>query len=145
MTSFFSVAARILIGFASGLVISGGVFAFIVIIGIVARLAQKTRTGRYIYLYEDMISLGGIAGTLTMLFDVSIPIWQVGNILSGFFYGIFVGTLAISIAEVLDVIPILCRRVQLTKKISYLMLMLALGKCAGALVYFFIPGFMQLK
>ena len=143
MTSFFSVAARILIGFASGLVISGGVF-LIVIIGIVPRLAQKTRTGRYIYLYEDMISLGGIAGTLTMLFDVSIPIWQVGNILSGFFYGIFVGTLAISIAEVLDVIPILCRRF-VPKKISYLMLMLALGKCAGALVYFFIPGFMQLK
>ena len=73
MMGFFSVAARILIGFASGLVISGGVFAFIVIIGIVPRLAQKTRTGRYIYLYEDMISLGGIAGTLTMLFDVSIP------------------------------------------------------------------------
>ena len=137
MMGFFSVAARILIGFASGLVISGGVFAFIVIIGIVPRLAQKTRTGRYIYLYEDMISLGGI--------DVSIPISQVGNILSGFFYGIFVGTLAISIAEVLDVIPILCKRVQLTKKISYLMLMLALGKCAGALVYFFVPGFMQLK
>lgn len=45
MTSFFSVAARILIGFASGLVISGGVFAFIVIIGIVPRLAAEDKNG----------------------------------------------------------------------------------------------------
>lgn len=45
--------AVVVIGYSSGVVIAGGVFAFIAVLGIVTRLAQKTKTTNYIYLYED--------------------------------------------------------------------------------------------
>lgn len=63
-----------IIGFSGGVLIAGGVFAFIVILGVVPRLAQKTKTYRFITLYEDYIILGGILGTLTLLGDVFIPL-----------------------------------------------------------------------
>ena len=50
------------IGLSSGTVVAGGIFAFIAIIGVVPRLAQKTKTEKYIMIYEDAITLGGILG-----------------------------------------------------------------------------------
>ena len=46
-----------LLGFGGGIVISGAVFAFIAIIGVVPRLAQKSHTEKYIKLYDGVIEL----------------------------------------------------------------------------------------
>ena len=50
----------IMLGFSSGIVISGAVFAFIATVGIVERLANKTDTQKFIHLYEETIIFGGI-------------------------------------------------------------------------------------
>lgn len=134
-----------LFGITAGIVISGGVFAFIVIVGIVPRLVQRTKTARHILLYESAISWGGVVGTLTMLTDHLLTGMGWAEIGIGLGYGAFVGCLAVAIAEVLNVIPILCRRLKLAKDIPWLMLVLAAGKAVGALVYFFVPGFLQFK
>ena len=134
----------ILIGFGSGLVISGAVFAFITIVGVVPRLAQKTKTTKYIILYEEAIIFGGIFGVSTMLFHYYLPI---GSVLVGFLsfcIGIFYGSLAISLAEILDVIPILTRRARLRQGMFYFILSLAIGKLAGSLLYYMYPGFYYL-
>ena len=55
--------------FSSGVVIAGGVFSFIAIIGVVPRMAQRTATEKCIVTYENAIILGGIFGSLTMAFD----------------------------------------------------------------------------
>ena len=60
----------------------------------------------------------------------------------GLGYGMFVGCLCVAIAEVLDVIPILCRRAKLAKDLPWLLLILGLGKTVGVLIYYFIPGFL---
>ena len=134
-----------LFGIASGIVISGGVFAFIVIIGIVPRLVQRTKTAKHILLYESVISWGGVIGTLTMLGDHLLTDMGWVEVPIGIGYGVFVGCLAVASAEVLDVIPIMCRRLKVAKSIPWLMLVLAAGKTVGALIYFFVPGFLVLK
>lgn len=135
----------IIIGFGGGVIIAGGVFAFIAIIGIVPRLAQKTSTQKYIWIYEDAIVFGGIFGTLVMIFDFQILLGNIGAAIYGFFSGIFIGCLAVSLAEVLDVIPILTRRFNLKVGLAYFIVTLAIGKLVGSLIYFIIPGFYTLK
>ena len=89
-----------LLGFASGAIVAAGIFAFITVIGIIPRMAQRTGTEAYCRHYEDMITLGGLFGCLPMLTDlhVSAPPLVLGFI--GAAVGIFVGVLAVSLAEV---------------------------------------------
>ena len=133
----------ILLGIGSGAVISGAVFAFISIIGIVPRLAEKTKTNKYIVFYENVIIAGGIFGAFSIMFNYYIPIGVIPAMLFGFFLGIFYGCLAVSLAEVLDVIPILTRRTRLYKGLKYFIIAIALGKATGAILYYFVDGFYQ--
>ncbi len=133
----------ILLGIGSGAVISGAVFAFISIIGIVPRLAEKTKTNKYIVFYENVIIAGGIFGAFSIMFNYYIPIGVIPAMLFGFFIGIFYGCLAVSLAEVLDVIPILTRRTRLYKGLKYFIIAIALGKATGAILYYFVDGFYQ--
>ncbi len=55
----------------------------------------------------------------------------------GLFSGIFVGSLALAIAEMLDSLPIYFRRVRLGGGLRVILLAVALGKMAGAFVYFY--------
>ncbi|MDR0999963.1 MAG: stage V sporulation protein AB [Clostridiales bacterium] len=133
----------ILLGFGSGAVISGAVFAFIAVIGVVPRLAQKTKTKNSLKLYEEAISFGGIAGCVEGFFKIPIPTHVV--IVAALFVcvGIFYGCLAVSLAEVLDVIPILSRRTKLQQGIFFFILAIALGKLTGSILYYVVPGFLN--
>ncbi len=131
----------ILLGLGAGVVISGAVFAFIAIIGVVPRLAMKTKTENNIKLYEEAIIAGGIFGAFTIMYDYYIPIGAVPVIILSTCIGIFYGCLAVSLAEVLNVIPILSRRTRLYKGIKYFIAALALGKAAGSMLYYFVDGF----
>lgn len=134
-------ALSMLIGFGSGVVISGAVFAFITAIGVVPRLAQKTKTQAYVKWYEMAIALGGIFGTLAGLFKPHIPIGNVGVVLVAAGIGIFYGCIAMSLAEVLNVIPILSRRGNVQHGMFFFILAIALGKLVGSLLYMMLPGF----
>jgi len=133
--------ASIVIGFASGLVIAGAVFAFITIVGVVPRLAQKTGTTGKIKVYESALALGGIIGTLATIFRFYIPIGPIGAIIVSMANGIFIGCLAMSLAEVLNVIPIFSRRARMQRGLFFLVLAIAIGKLIGSLLYFLVPGF----
>lgn len=135
------VMLLVLIGFGSGIVISGAVFAFIAIIGVVPRLAQKTKTEKFIMFYEEAIIWGGIFGTTTMVFDYYFPVGKIITVIVGVSIGIFYGVLAVSLAEVLDVVPILSRRGRIQTGIKYFILSIALGKMLGSVLYYFVPGF----
>ena len=138
------VFLAVLIAFGSGIIISGAVFAFIAIIGVVPRLAQKTRTETKIKIYEEAIIFGGIIGTLSMLFTLHIPIGKFLAALYAGFIGIFFGCIAVSLAEILNVIPILTRRGNIKKGLKYFICAIALGKLVGSLLYSIIPGFYYL-
>lgn len=140
MTLFYNIVLAV-IGFSSGVVVAGGIFAFIAMIGIVPRMAQRTQTVKYISLYEDAIMIGGVFGTTTMFIDYYFPIGHIGAIIIGLSSGIFVGSLAVSLAEVINVIPIFIRRARLTKGIALFILAIAIGKVVGSLLYFYMKGF----
>ena len=129
------------IGFASGMVVSGAVFAFITVVGVVPRLAQKTRTQGNIRMYESAIVLGGIFGTASSLWQFYVPIGLPGMLILSLCNGIFVGCLAMALAEVLNVIPILTRRGRIQRGMFFFVMAIALGKFVGSLLYFLIPGF----
>ena len=131
----------VLVGFSSGLVVSGAVFAFITVIGAVPRMAHKTSTRPHVKIYESSIMLGGMFGVLNTIFRLYIPIGSIGVILLSVGNGIFVGVLAMSLAEVLDVIPILTRRGRIQHGMFFFVLAIAAGKLAGSLLYFLLPGF----
>ena len=137
--------ASIIIGLGSGFVVAGAVYAFITIVGVVPRLAQKTRTTGQIKVYETALAFGGIFGTLAVLFRLSLPFGGAGLLTVSIANGIFVGCLAMSLAEVINVIPIFARRARLQRGMFFLIMAIALGKLVGSLLYFLVPGFFDVS
>lgn len=141
------------VGVAAGLGVSGGVFTTLMAIGLIPRFAGKTHTADHILLYEEMVICGTILGGLISVFFPFLKIYdwvmQV-DVLSvmypyisltflciyGMFAGIFVGCLALAIAEMLDSIPIFARRMKFRHGIGIVVLCMAIGKTVGSLLYF---------
>jgi len=133
--------AAVTVGFASGAVVSGAVFAFISVIGVVPRFAQKTATQAHAKIYETALTLGGIFGTIIGFTQIRLPLGTIFAATSSLLIGIFYGALAMSLAEVLDVIPIMTRRGRIARGIFFFVLAIAIGKMLGSLLYFLMPGF----
>ena len=134
--------AAIIFGLASGAVISTAIIAFISAIGLVPRLAQKTGTQTRIKYLESAIMLGGIFGAVLNLFEFSVSapaaLGAMVLIIWGLAAGVFYGCLAMSLAEVLDVIPILARRMRIKYGLRMIVIAIACGKLTGALLYFLV-------
>ncbi len=130
-------ALLIFLGFCSGSVIAAGVFAFLAIIGVFPRLIGKTKTRNHILLYETAIVLGGTTGNLMDLFRFPVPGGTAVLGIFGLAVGVFIGCLIMSLAETLKTLPVIVRRIHLAVGFQYLVLGIALGKCGGALLYFF--------
>ena len=133
MNNFLANAIIAFIGFSAGAIIAGGLFAFIAMVGVVTRLIARTRTAKTITFYEDLVILGATLGNLFYLFDYSLPVGTVGLVVFGTFSGIFVGCLAVALAETVNAIPVFAHRVKLQKGMSFLVLSMALGKSLGTL------------
>lgn len=127
-------------GLAAGGIVAAGIFAFLAIIGVFPRLIGKTKTREHILLYETFIVAGGILGNILDLYAFPIPVGAVlGNALLlvfGAASGIFVGCLVMSLAETLNTVPVITRRIHLAVGLQYVILAVALGKLTGSLLYF---------
>lgn len=146
-----------IVGMSAGILVSAGVFTVLLAVGLVPRFAGKTHTGKKIFLYEEMVVLGTLAGDFFSVFidygylgewvrreqplgEATVIIWRAAAMtlvaFFGLFAGIFVGCLALAIAEMLDSIPILTRRIGYRHGLGIMVLSIALGKLAGSLLYF---------
>lgn len=140
-------------GISFGLLTAAGVFTVLTAVGLIPRFIGETHSAKEVWLYEDMVIWGTILGGL---FCVFCNKWQmgawlsdrmsatairmltdIGMILLGGFGGMFVGCLALSIAEMLDSIPIFTRRISFRHGLGCMVLSIALGKVCGSLLYFF--------
>lgn len=126
-----------IIGLASGFAIAGGTFAFITWLGLITRLATKTKTASNILIYEDMVVLGAGIGNIMHLYEFTIPLGLAGITMYGLFSGIFTGCLAVALAEVIQTFPIFMSRAKIKIGAPYILLSLALGKGIGTLIQFF--------
>lgn len=127
-----------LIGFSSGFIVAGGVVALMVGLGIITRYIGITRTADRIFRYEDAILLGAVTGTLLTVYDLSLPVgaWILG--VGGLFIGIFVGSWIMALSEVINVFPVYCRRLGITKGLSWIVIAMAAGKVSGSLLGFYM-------
>lgn len=128
--------ALAVIGLSAGMVVAGGLFSFIIGLGVISDFADRTHTGEHILLYEDSVALGGILGNIFFVYHISIPYGAWLAPVFGLLAGIFVGCWSMALAEILNVFPIFIRRVKLIRFIPYLILGIALGKGLGAMLFF---------
>ena len=124
-------------GLSAGVTVAGGLFSFVVSLGVVSDFADRTHTGNHILLYETSVALGGILGNILFIYQIPVPVGTVILMLFGIFAGIFVGCWSMALAEILNVFPIFIRRVKVLKGIPYIILSIALGKGIGACLFFF--------
>ncbi len=147
-----------IMGLSFGLFAAGGVFTVLISVGLIPRFAGKMHVSRKIFLFEEAVVLGTLTGNFFSIFDRygrigdfvvknnvfgkenTESIWHmIGTvilIIFGLFAGIFVGCLALAIAEMLNSIPIFARRIGFRHGLGVVVLAMALGKIAGGLVYF---------
>ncbi len=125
------------IGLSAGVIVASGLFSFVIELGVISDFADRTHTGKHILLYEDCVALGGILANVFWVFHIPLPGGNVLAAVFGILGGIFVGCWAMALAEMLNVFPIFIRRIKIIQSVPYLILGIAFGKTAGALIFFF--------
>ena len=147
-----------IIGASSGLIVSAGVFTVLISVGLIPRFAGKMHVARKIFVLEEMVVLGTLAGGFFSIFGewgrvgefvrehallgsaATDGAWNlIGTlflIVFGIFAGIFVGCLALAIAEMLNTIPVFARRIGFRHGLGIAILAVAFGKLLGSLIYF---------
>lgn len=125
------------IGFAGGLSVAGGVFAFISILEMIPRMACRLHVVCSAYHLETVIFCGGLAGCLVTVFKIPVPIGSVGLGIFGIFAGVFVGCLSMALAETLKVFPVLVQRTKLATGLPVLVAAMAFGKSLASFYQLF--------
>ena len=115
----------VIIGLSAGLLVAGGLFAFIVAIGAINKLASRTGTACAIELYEYMVIAGALIFNVIYLFSDSLIGGYALLSITGIFFGIFVGVQAMVIADVTKLTPIMFMRTKLTQGIPYIVAAMA--------------------
>ena len=136
----------ILVGLCSGTGIAAGTFAFLLVIRVIPRMMQKAKLEHKIIYIENIVFRGLLFGTILSLFS-----WKKKWIFTllgrsiltifGLSAGIFVGCLAVALAEILDTFPIFFRRLHMKESFAkWMILVMAMGKMIGSL-FFFLTGY----
>jgi stage V sporulation protein AB len=124
----------------SGMLVSGGVFTVLIAVGLMPRFAGKTHTADKVFLYEEMVIWGTIIGGVLSIFSPRFGNLGLPGIIIigvfGLFAGVFVGCLALAIAEMLDTIPIFARRIGFRHGLGIVVVAMAIGKMIGSALYF---------
>lgn len=134
------------LGLCSGGIIAAGLFSFIVSIGVISRVIDKTHTENHIRLFEMFLAAGATTGNLLNLYQISMyhwishPVSMIYLCVQGITAGIFVGVLVMALAETLNALPIFCRNLHMMKGLKYVIFFLALGKGTGAILDFIISA-----
>src|SRR4051794_31310805 len=101
MTLWWTAPLQILIGIAGGIAVGSGMVAFLVVLDIIPRLAQISRTYHLIRWYEGAVIGGSLFFTLTDFFEWSYTFFPMAAAVFGLFAGCFVGMLAGALTEVI--------------------------------------------
>lgn len=134
----FTFLFIIFVGVASGLAVGSGLVAFLTILGVIPRLVHLTKTQQFFRHYEWATILGAIFFGWLSVNDFTFQISSIIVIIVGLFTGIFIGMLAAALFEVLNVIPILSKRIGFQDQVIVLLMAIAFGKVFGSLFQWLI-------
>ncbi len=116
---------------------AAGYVAFITLLGVFEKLAEKYKALNKRATLEALIILGVTAGNAVELFNIPIPLGTVGLGFYNLLGGIFIGCLAGALAETLSIFPILSRRFNIREYLPYVLIAAAIGRAIGSLAQFF--------
>lgn len=154
---FLSKFLLAVIGVSAGLIVSAGVFTVLISVGLIPRFAGKMHVAKKVFVLEEMVIFGTLIGSFFSIFGewgqvgafvkhralfgaATVGVWNLAGtvflIVFGVFAGIFVGCLALAIAEMLNTIPVFARRIGFRHGLGVAILSVALGKLCGSLIYF---------
>ncbi|MNJ65109.1 hypothetical protein D3C77_611020 [compost metagenome] len=128
----------IFLGLSGGVAIGAGVIALYIVLDMIPRLAQVTRSYDKVHWYEGAMVSGSVVGTVADFWNWHFhgP-WIVSGIV-GLFNGFFIGMLAAALTEVLNVLPILAKRLRMKRYMFGLLMAMVCGKVAGSLFEWFV-------
>ena len=127
---------------ACGIAVSAGTFAFLLVIGVIPRMIKRCNFGERILMVENTVILGVLTGAVFSVVEwkAQLPYPWLAHVILGAYgtaAGIFVGCIAVALAEILNPFPFLFRRLYINRGLSGVMIAMALGKMAGSFYYFF--------
>jgi stage V sporulation protein AB len=124
---------QIIIGLSGGLAVGAGFVAFLTVLGIIPRLIQLSKTEKFINVYISCVIIGSLVGTFLSFTSIT---WNQSTFLLlfwGLSHGIFNGMLAAALTEILNVFPIIYKRMGIDRHLILLFMAVVLGKIAGSL------------
>ncbi|GAB6098979.1 hypothetical protein JCM16358_08580 [Halanaerocella petrolearia] len=119
--------------------------AFLLVLDVIPRLVRFSQANKkQLRFYQFLILVGPFIATNLQFYNFQLPqlrpLNQLVVIICGLVFGTFVGLVAGALTEVLKVLPVLSRRLNLEREMRLLLLIVILGKTIGSLLYWLIPG-----
>lgn len=134
MTGKFAIIViEMIIGFSSGIVIGSAFVALLIVLGVIQRLLQLINYHKQIFVFVLAMLFGVILGTYISFTSEVLKVPIVTEVAWGFVHGVFNGMLAAALVEILNVFPLLSRRLGLQKYLYVLLTAVIFGKVCGSL------------
>ncbi|OYD09981.1 stage V sporulation protein AB [Paludifilum halophilum] len=121
------------VGLAGGLAVGSGFVAFLTVLDVIPRLTVMSRAQKVVPLYEYALIFGALISTWVDFRGWSASLIPISAVPVGALAGCFVGLLAAALTEVINVLPILAKRMGLKSRIMYLLMAMVIGKVVGSL------------
>lgn len=134
MVDWLAGAALAAIGLAGGFAVGSAFVALLIVLDLIPRLVQLTRAHRRSWLFESAILLGVLYWLCADQFHWVLGLPPGFLLLPAVFQGVFVGMFAAALTEVLNVLPIIAKRLRLKPYLFVLLVAMMLGKVTGSLV-----------
>jgi len=123
-----------IIGLAGGFSVGSAFVALLIVLDLIPRLVQLTRAHRRSWLFESAILIGALYWICADQFRWILGWPPAALLVPSIFHGVFVGMFAAALTEVLNVLPIIAKRLRLKPYLFPLLIAMMLGKVAGSLV-----------
>lgn len=122
------------LGLAGGIAVGSGLVALLIVFDLVPRLAQLSRGFRMSAWFESAIVCGSLYWTFADFMDWKLRLPAALALTgAGLLDGMFVGMLAAALTEVMNVLPILAKRLGLSAYMVGLVMAMVIGKTLGSL------------
>jgi stage V sporulation protein AB len=113
LTSILWGALLAFLGLAGGVAVGAGVIALFIVLDVIPRLAQLTKTYHKVHWYEGAMVSGSFLGTIADFWNWHVDGPWITTGFIGLLNGVFIGMLAAALTEVLNVLPILAKRLNM--------------------------------
>lgn len=133
----FTIEKLLIIGisFSGGIAIGGAFAAFYALLQIIPRLIQITETHKFIKLYQNVFVLSAFIFIMVYFYDFHIGLGKISALIIALLMGTFTGIFSSALAEVLNVLPVLGKKMKFKNSLIYVIYSMMFGKVLGALYY----------